>query len=158
MSYSIRNAVPEDLDALVSLFKDYFKDLKNCGIPYELNAGNLSGVIEARIRSRLILAAVAEREDGAVIGFVYCFIQRIGNEYLYNGNSSAGSVNDIYVSEQGRNQGVASALLEYTKQWLLDMGITAVEAQILADNTASKALFRKHGFREIGSRYANTKL
>lgn len=158
MNYSIRDAAPADLDPLVSLYHDYFQDLKRCGVPYELNAEKLAGVIETRIRSRLVLAAVAEREDGAVIGFLYCFIQRIGNEFLCNGSSSVGFINDLFVSKEARNQDVAAALLAYARRWLLDMGISAMEAHILSDNTASKAFFKKHGFGEIGSFYANGQL
>lgn len=158
MNYSIRDAAPADLDPLVSLYHDYFQDLKRCGVPYELNAEKLAGVIEARVRSHLVLAAVAEQEDGTVIGFLYCFIQRIGNEFLCNGSSSVGFINDIYVSEQVRNQGIAASLLAYARKWLLDMDISAMEAQILVDNTASKAFFKKHGFGEIGSFYANAQL
>lgn len=158
MNYSVRNAILEDLDILVSLYQDYFKDLKSCGITYELNNDKLAGVIETRIRSRLTLAAVAEREDGTIIGFVYCSILRIGNEFLCNGSSSVGFINDIYVSEQVRNQGIAASLLAYARKWLLDMDISAMEAQILVDNTASKAFFKKHGFGETGSRYANVQL
>lgn len=158
MNYSIRNAAAEDLDTLVSMYNDYFEDLKSCGITYELNADKLAGVIETRIRSRLVLAAAAESSDGDVIGFVYCSILRIGNEFLCNGSSSVGFINDIYVSELARGQGVAGALLGYARQWLLDMDITAMEAQIITENSASKAFFKKHGFSEIGSRYANAQL
>lgn len=158
MNYSIRNAASEDLDVLVSMYKDYFGDLKACGITYELCGEKLAGVIETRIRSRLVLAAAAEDGAGTVIGFVYCSILRIGNEFLCNGSSSVGFINDIYVSEPARGQGVAAALLEYARQWLLDMDITAMEAQILTGNAASKAFFKKHGFGETGSRYANTQL
>lgn len=158
MNVTIRTAAAEDLDALSALYRDYFQDLKQCGLTYDLNTEKLPGVIEARIRSRLVLAAVAENESGKICGFVYCSVLRIGNEFLCNGSASVGFINDIYVAPQERNRGLSGNLLDYARQWLLDQGITAMEAQILTGNTKSQRFFQKHGFAPTGSRYANTNL
>lgn len=158
MNVTIRTAAAEDLDALTALYRDYFQDLRQCGLTYDLNTEKLPGVLEARVRSRLVLAAVAEQESGEICGFVYCSVLRIGNEFLCNGSGSVGFVNDIYTAPGARNRGLSGRLLDYARQWLLEQGITAMEAQILTGNTASQVFFTKHGFAPTGSRYANTNL
>ena len=65
----------------------------------------LERVLPLRIRSRLILTELALDGDGAPVGFVFCSILRLANEYLCQGSASVGYLNDLYVSPALRRKG-----------------------------------------------------
>ena len=95
MAYTIREAAEEDLDRLTALYRDYFADLKACGMNFDLRAENLPRVLQARVRSHLLLAAVAESEDGTAAGFAFASVLRLGAEYSCGGAASVGYINEL---------------------------------------------------------------
>ena len=64
MELTIREARQEDLPQLLALYRSYHQGLLTCGMNYDLNDEALPRVLETRIRSRLILTAVAEDTGG----------------------------------------------------------------------------------------------
>ena len=66
MELTIRQAREEDLPQLLALYHSYHQGLLACGMNYDLNDEALPRVLETRIRSRLILTAVAEDTGGAI--------------------------------------------------------------------------------------------
>lgn len=123
MEYAIRPAAAEDLPRLLDLYRAYFRGLLERGMNYELNEETLPRVLETRIRSRLILTAVAEDETGALLGFVFCSILRLSQEFLCRGQGSVGFLNDLYVDPAARRQGLARRLTAYAEDWLRENGI-----------------------------------
>ena len=153
MAYTVREAVLEDLDALTALFQDYFADLKACGMNFDLRAEELPRVLRARIRSHLLLAAVAESEDGAIAGFVFGSILRLGAEYSCDGAASVGYINELYVTPAARRQGLSRRLADFCEDWLRGQGVTAVQAQVLTGNGAARAMWQARGMAPIGAIY-----
>ena len=153
MAYTIREAAPEDLDALTALYQTYFADLKACGMNFDLRAENLPRVLQARIRSHLLLAAVAEAEDGAIAGFVFGSILRLGAEYSCGGAGSIGYVNELYITPAARRQGLSRRLVDFCEDWLRGQGVTAVQAQVLAGNGAAHAMWQACGMTPVGTLY-----
>lgn len=153
MTYIIREASPEDLDTLVALYQDYFTDLKACGMNFDLRAENLPRVLQARIRSHLLLAAVAEAEDGTVAGFVFASILRLGAEYSCGGAASVGYINELYVTPAVRRQGLSRRLADFGEDWLRGQGVTAVQAQVLAGNSAAHTMWQARGMAPVGTLY-----
>ena len=153
MEYVIRQAAPEDLDALIALYRSYFADLKACGMNFGLRAENLPRVLQARIRSHLLLAAVAEAEDGAVAGFVFASVQRLGAEYSCEDAASIGSIDELYLTPAARRHGLSRRLMDFCEDWLRGQGVTAVQGQVLAGNGAAQAMVRAYGMAPVGAIY-----
>ena len=153
MAYLIREAAPEDLDSLTALYRSYFADLKACGMNFDLRAENLPRVLQARIRSHLLLAGVAEAEDGTIAGFAFASILRLGAEYSCGGAASIGYVNELYVAPAARRQGLSRRLADFCEDWLRGQGVTAVQVQVLAGNSAARAMWQARGMTPVGAIY-----
>ena len=149
MEYTIRPAAAEDLPRLLELYRDYFRGLLDRGMNYELNEETLPRVLETRIRSRLILTAVAEDETGALLGFVFCSILRLSQEFLCRGQGSVGFLNDLYVVPAARRQGLARRLTAYAEDWLRENGIETLELQVLPGNAEARAYWDRQGMTPV---------
>lgn len=88
---------------------------------------------------------VAERGDGAVVGFA-----KIGpyddSSHYYAGIGEA----TVYVERSARRAGTGRALLEALTEAARDRGRHKLTAKVFADNGPSIALFRACGWREVG--------
>ena len=153
MNYNIRPAVEDDLSALLALYYAYHEDLTAFGMNYDINHEQVERVLSVRIRSKLILTLVAEDENGALVGFVFCSILRLSNEYLCEGSSSIGYINDLYVAPQARRVHLADRLYSAAEDWLRENGIPACEYQIFHSNEACRSLVSAHGPKPIGTLY-----
>ena len=150
MEWTIRPAGAEDLEPLLALYHDYHNGLRQVGMNYDLNEQNLPRVMENRLRSRLILTAVAQAEDGSLLGFVFCSILRLAPEYLCRGESSVGYLNDLYVAPQARRQGLAQALAAYAEGWLREQDVKVLELQVLDQNDGAWKFWKQQGLEPIG--------
>lgn len=153
MTYTIREAVPEDLDALIALYPTYFAGLKTCGLSFDLCPENLPRVLETRIRSHLLLAAVAEAEDGSVAGFAFASLLRLSAECTCGGAACVGYINELYVTPAARRQGLSRRLADFCEDWLRGQGVTAVQVQVLAGNGAAQAMWQSRGMVPEGTIY-----
>ena len=151
MELTIRQGTAEDLQSLLDLYREYHKGLLDVGMNYDLNEEVLPRVMETRIRSRLILTAVAEDEYGTLCGFVFCSILRLAPEYLCRGESSVGYLNDIYVAPSARHQGLAQNLTAYAENWLREQGVSTMELQVLGRNANAQEFWKKQGMEPIGT-------
>ncbi len=149
MEYIIRDAREEELDALLALYRPYYQELEGFGMNYELDEAQLSGVLRGRIKSRLLLAAVAEGEGLA--GFVFCGISRLGREYRCRGGNSVGFLQELYVIPTARRQGLASRLVDYARDWLRGNGIQALSLEVLYGNPAGLAFWKRQGFVPVAA-------
>ena len=153
MAYIVREAEPSDLDSLTALYRTYFADLKACGMNFDLRAENLPRVLQARIRSHLLLAAVAEAEDGSIAGFVFASILRLGAEYSCDGAASIGYINELYIAPAARRQGLSRRLMDFCEDWLRGQGVSTVQAQVVAGNGAARAMWQAYGMTPVSTTY-----
>jgi len=58
----------------------------------------------------------------------------------------------LYVGAQYRGEGIGSALLDALIDASERVGIWTLQGGVFPENTASLALVKKHGFREVGRR------
>jgi [ribosomal protein S18]-alanine N-acetyltransferase len=49
---------------------------------------------------------------------------------------------------------MASALLRVCMEWAANAGASSMRLEVRASNTAALALYQRHGFSAVGSRYA----
>lgn len=150
MELTIRPGTTEDLSRLLTLYGDYHRGLLEVGMNYDLNEQQLPRVMENRLRSRLILTAVAEDEAGELQGFVFCSILRLAPEYVCRGETSVGYLNDLYVAPAARHQGLAGRLTAYAEQWLRSQEVSVMELQVLGQNQAAQQFWKQQGMEPIG--------
>ena len=146
MEFVIRDAREEELDALLALFRSYYRELEGYGMNYELDEAQLPDVLRARVKSRLLLAAVAEGADRKLAGFVFCSISRLGREYRCRGKNSVGFLQELYVVPEARRLGLAGRLVDYARNWLLGNEIRTMSLEVLCGNGAGLAFWKRQGF------------
>jgi len=150
MELTIRQGTAEDLDQLLRLYHDYHEGLLDVGMNYDLNEEALPRVMQTRLRSRLILTAVAEDEQGNLQGFVFSSILRLAPEYLCRGESSVGYLNDLYVAPNARHQGLAQKLTAYAESWLREQDVKVMELQVLGKNENAQQYWKQQAMEPIG--------
>ena len=137
-SITIRQATENDVDALVEIVKKYrefqgitvqeFRDVKE--------------FISERISKSesTILIAISEA-SGSIVGFVQLYpvfsTVSLQKQWL---------LNDFYVSEEERNSGIGSALMEAVKEYFhgVAKGFILVTHKT---NTGAKRFYDKHGWK-----------
>ena len=150
MELTIRQGTAEDLEQLLRLYHDYHNGLLEVGMNYDLNEETLSRVMQNRLRSRLVLTAVAENETGVLQGFVFCSILRLAPEYTCRGEASVGYLNDLYVAPEARHHGLAQKLTAYAENWLREQEVSVMELQVLGKNEKAQEFWKKQGMEPIG--------
>ena len=150
MELTVRQGTAEDLEQLLRLYHDYHNGLLEVGMNYDLNEETLSRVMQNRLRSRLVLTAVAEDGEGNLQGFVFCSILRLAPEYTCRGEASVGYLNDLYVAPGARGQGLARKLTAYAENWLREQEVSVMELQVLGKNEKAQEFWKKQGMEPIG--------
>ena len=150
MELTVRQGTAEDLEQLLRLYHDYHNGLLEVGMNYDLNEETLPRVMQNRLRSRLVLTAVAEDGEGNLQGFVFCSILRLAPEYTCRGEASVGYLNDLYVAPGARGQGLARKLTAYAENWLREQEVSVMELQVLGKNENAQEFWKKQGMEPIG--------
>ena len=150
MELTVRQGTAEDLEQLLRLYHDYHNGLLEVGMNYDLNEETLPRVMQNRLRSRLVLTAVAEDGEGNLQGFVFCSILRLAPEYTCRGEASVGYLNDLYVAPAARGQGLARKLTAYAENWLREQEVSVMELQVLGKNEKAQEFWKKQGMEPIG--------
>lgn len=91
---------------------------------------------------KLILVA---KVDGDIVG--YAFIQSIVIQLSMMTKRTYIYINDLAVSGQYRNKGVASFLLKHIEEVSLEMGATKIELAVHIFSENAIRLYRKNGYK-----------
>ena len=126
---TVRMAVPEDLARVITI------EYRSFGDPWSAEA--LLGELTA---DGMRLPLVAER-DGQVVGFLMGWFVA---DQLH--------VLNIAADPRCRRQGIGTALLREAARRGLAQGLVEVTLEVRRTNTAGRAFYHRHGFRETGVR------
>jgi L-amino acid N-acyltransferase YncA len=137
----IRPAVPSDAPAIT--------DIYNVGIAersatYETLPRQVEDIIERLKQVDRYPLLVATNNDGAVIGWAGLSSYRARDCYAGIGEFS------VYLAADVRGRGVGRKLLEALIAAARERGYWKLLSRIFLFNTASRALCRSVGFREVG--------
>lgn len=100
-------------------------------------------------------AVFLAEEDGVAAGFSQCQLRR---DYVEGADSSpVGYLEGIYVREEYRLRGVASALLSACERWAIAQGCKEFASDCELDNTDSLAFHLRAGFTEANRLICFTK-
>ena len=96
--------------------------------------------------AHLPIARLVMRDGEKVVG--WAALSPVSKRHVYRGVAEL----TVYVAESARGQGTGRALLEALINESERNGIWTLQASIFPENTASVALHRRCGFREVGRR------
>lgn len=143
----IRRANEGDLEQLSELFDLYRRFY---GRPSDLSLARR--FLEERMRAGESVIFVAQEENGTLSGFTQLY-----PTFSSVSASRAWILNDLYVRETHRKQGIASRLLEQVQVFSRNIECAWVSLQTAKDNAQAQALYRKHGFVRDDDFYCYTR-
>ena len=138
----VRNAEPEDVDELATIWHRTWHEAHAHLVPAELSHLRT----HQSLRERLIAALPSVRvvgEPGAPLGF--CMVK---DDELYQ----------LFVSPAARGSGAAAALLADGEQRLVDARVHTAWLACAIGNDRAARFYEKHGWRRVGTmvNYAET--
>jgi ribosomal protein S18 acetylase RimI-like enzyme len=136
MSHTVRQATIRDLDQLVPLFDDYRQFYGRTSDPYAARE-----FLEARFHNEESTVFIAH-EDERAIGFtqLYPSFSSISLARIF-------ILNDLFVNEQARRKGVASALMSAAVQFATASGADRLSLSTAITNDAAQALYHSAGWK-----------
>lgn len=139
----IRKAVPEDIDGILSIYNEEVENgIATLATEPMSREDGLRWLAEHEGGNRCAFAGIHE---GQVVGYVS--LSRFSPRGGYDRTAEL----SIYVAKPFRGKGVAGQLMEFIlRRAEADPAAHAVVSIITADNTASRNLHEKFGFRHIG--------
>jgi L-amino acid N-acyltransferase YncA len=143
----IRLATPADLQTIAEI---YNQGIRTRQATFDTNERSASDIL-AWLEDTKHPLLVAEK-DGEVLGWVHASSYR--SRACYSGVAEF----SIYVSEKARGQGVGDALMSAFIPACEKVGIWKILSRIFPENTASRNLCKRHGFREVGTYEKHAKL
>jgi len=134
---SVRRARAADLDALVPLFDGYRVFYGQPSDP----AGARAFLAERFERDESVIFMAEDTAGGAPVGFTQ----------LYPSFTSAGMqriyiLNDLFVAEGARRQGIGTALLGAAADFARDQGAARLALSTAFDNLAARSVYEAHGW------------
>jgi L-amino acid N-acyltransferase YncA len=137
----IRPAEPGDAEAIAAIYNEGIEERQATFQTRPHDPGEL----ELKTEQRGGQVIVAER-DGEVVGWASWAGYDDPAEY-YGGIAEC----TVYVGRASRRAGIGAALLEALVEEVPKVGVHKLVAKIFTTNEASIELFRRGGFREVGT-------
>ena len=132
--YSIRNAIPRDLDDIIALDEDSTKEPKP-----DYWRGIFAHYVTGGEHDRLFLVAEAK---GAVVGFI------VGEIRAWEfGSPPCGWVFALTVSPKAREMGIGKRMMEEISARLKLAGVTTVRTMVDRSDKLTLSFFRSLGLR-----------
>jgi ribosomal protein S18 acetylase RimI-like enzyme len=91
------------------------------------------------------LVLVAERADGAIVGYLYATVEDVSWEDL---RGPCGYFHDAWIEDEARRAGAAKALIEFACAHFKERGLPRVVLMTASRNAGAHAAFAKLGFRD----------
>lgn len=147
----IERPAPDEVETLADLWIDlaagqrahgsHFLAEENRARIREAMAGHAlnDGLLVARLRGS---TRTADPEGNAIGGFAMFSLE----SGKFRQDVTRGVVHNIYVREDHRGEGVGAALLAHAEDALRDRGADVVALEVLADNTAARRFYCRHGY------------
>ncbi|GAA0526784.1 Acetyltransferase (GNAT) family protein [Halorubrum aquaticum] len=143
-------ATVDDVDAVTDQWVTLARDQRRHGSTLLASANRAAvrnWVARSVVTGELLVAREGngsdERPDEeAIVGFVAFSIERDG----YERDGTRGTVSNLFVSPERRNEGIGAALLAAAERELAAAGADAVALEALADNERARSFYADHGY------------
>jgi ribosomal protein S18 acetylase RimI-like enzyme len=136
MAMVVRNATPDDLEAVAELFdayRQFYKQVPDIDIAREF--------IHDRMNNNESVIFVAENDAHTIVGFTQLY-----PTFSSEAARRIWTLNDLFVAADGRGQGVGRALLDHAKAFGRENGAARLELSTAFNNPAQK-LYEAAGYQ-----------
>ncbi len=100
--------------------------------------------VKMRLNNRDSVFLIAVTDKGEGMGFTQLF-----PSFSSVAMQKTWVVNDLYVDVPFRNRGVATSLMQATKQFSRQSGAFSLKLATAKNNTQAKAIYKKVGFKQL---------
>ncbi|HYN15885.1 MAG TPA: GNAT family N-acetyltransferase [Terriglobales bacterium] len=145
MDFIIEPMTPEDWEQVRAIYEE---GIRSGNATFETAAPGWEQWDKAHLPFCRLVARIA----GAVAG--WAALSPVSARKAYAGVAEA----SIYVSESAQGKGIGTALQQELIRQSEAQGIWTLQGVVFPENTASLALLKKSGFREVGRRERISKL
>lgn len=144
-SIQIRKAEPSDIDAILAIYnEEVLHGIATFALEPMSREEGLRWLEEHGESPRCVF--VAEIGDGEIAGYISL------SRFSWRGGYDRTAELSVYVAKPARGQGIAGALMAHVLEHAkADPALHAVVSIITSDNTASRNLHEKFGFRHVGT-------
>jgi ribosomal protein S18 acetylase RimI-like enzyme len=152
---TVRTALPEDLSFLAACMGG----LQEVEIEMEANRASVDASTEPHLQ--WVLTQVAAKEgsvfvselDGQRVGCLVCTVDEDNGEYVKPKHRRYGYVNDLYVGDKARGQGVADALMLAAEDYFRGKGLTNMRLGVLSENKRARTFYERLGWNSYEQVY-----
>ncbi len=156
MSFAIRDARPEDLEAvgqlagrLVRMHHAY--DPARWMLVDGVEAGYARTFASQLGNPETIILVAQDQENDEIVGYTYAsLVERSWNDL----RDACGALHDVFIMERARRQGLARSMLLECLRRLSALGTPLAVATAAWQNQTSQALLRSLGFRPASMEFA----
>jgi phosphinothricin acetyltransferase len=145
----VRPAEARDLDAVASVYNEGIRERSATFETQERTSDDIRSWLAG---PHPFLVAVRDGDDAVVVGWAHASAYRSRACYAGIGDFS------VYVAALARGQGVGDALMRAFVPVCGAAGLWKLVSRVFPENTASRALCARHGFREVGTYERHAKL
>ncbi len=142
---TVRRAVPEDVPAIVEIWKEFF-DFHGARDPHYTRREDGHALFAPFIASQMAQPGsdvwVAE-VGGSVVGYCLAKIEKTPPVFV---RVTYGSIWDLAVTAAARRRGVGEALVRDVEAWFSENGQTRYETRLSTSNEVSTAFWAKMGY------------
>jgi phosphinothricin acetyltransferase len=139
MSFVLDQMKPSDWEAVRAI---YVEGLRTGHSTFETEAPSWEKWDDGHLQTPRLVARSADKVTG------WAALSPVSKRHVYRGVAEV----TVYVAEEARGQGIGRGLLEELIAASERNGIWTLQASIFPENTASVALHKQCGFREVGRR------
>ncbi len=142
----VRKATNNDITAIAELYREQFREMAKY-IPDFIKEGDQSTeFIEKTILDEKSDILVYE-DNGKVVGFVLLQEKtRPDFDFFVNSGASCCYIMDIIVTQNHRNKGFGTALMNAAKEWAKERNCIFINLDVLVNNPGAIKLYEKLGF------------
>ncbi|MFW6458707.1 MAG: GNAT family N-acetyltransferase [Halodesulfurarchaeum sp.] len=139
---SVELAAKSDLEAVLDCWVHLLEGQRSCGAHIESEANRpVAGDLlnQYALGGRL---AVARDDGGSIVGFVMFYRE----EGVFEQSVTRGIIENLFVVEARRGEGIGAALLAFAERRLADRGVDVVALSAMAENEPARSFYRAQGY------------
>lgn len=152
---SVRAALPDDYPFLAACMGG----LQAAEIEIEANRDSVEASAEPHLQ--WVLAQISQKDgtvfvselNGQRVGCLLCTVDEDNGEYVKPRHRRFGYVNDLYVGDRARGQGVADALMQAAEDYFREKGLTNMRLGVLSENKRARAFYERLGWNSYEQVY-----
>lgn len=138
MAHSVRPAAPSEIDLLLDMMWRYYEF---DGLHFDRDIARAAA--SELIRTPAMGSIWFVEQDGAVVGYAV-LVMGYGLEY----GGRAALVDELFVAEKYRGDGLGVATLAFLEQHCVSLGVKVMRIEVERKNKRALEIYRRYGFKE----------